>query len=69
MMPMQNNSTTKKVCHTTLNNLETQLFEMFERQNQTSKPKKSSISAILAYAAAFDVVQTNILGKVSLINN
>ncbi len=66
---MQDKST-MKINHTvTLNNLETQLFELFDVQTQNSVPNKSVVDAILSYAAAFDVVQTRLLGKVNLIKN
>lgn len=69
MMPMQNNCTTKKVYQTSLNNLEKQLFDMFDRQSESSKPRNAVLQSIMAYAGAYDVVQTQMLGKVSLINN
>lgn len=69
MMPMQNNSTTKKVYPATLNNLEKKLFDLFDRQSENACPRKSVLQSILAYSAAFDVVQTQMLGKVGLINN
>jgi hypothetical protein len=69
IMPMQNNSTTKKVYPATLNNLEKKLFDLFDRQSEKASPRKSVLQSILAYSAALDVVQTQMLGKVSLINN
>ena len=66
---MQNNSTTKNVCPATLTNLENKLFDLFDRQSKNAQPRKSILQSILAYSAAYDVVQTQMLGKVSLINN
>lgn len=68
-LPMQNDSTTKKVCPATLNNIEKKLYDLFERQSENVGPRKSVLHSIIAYSAAFEVAQTQILGNVGLIKN
>ncbi len=49
--------------------LVSQIKSVFERESENQRPSRNVMQFLLSYAAAYDTVNTGLMGQVSYMNN
>ena len=51
------------------NILVSQIKSVFERESENQRPSRNAMQFLLGYAAAYDTVNTGLMGQVAYMNN